>query len=82
MLLEKIANSCKTCDLTSISLDNLSHRKVSDSDGYELHFKGSLDDEEFNIIKGIVAEHGFGFQEYDDGRLIIYTPKAEELCQV
>jgi hypothetical protein len=77
LLLSRILNSCKGCDLTFVSLDHPNPKANLGSDGYELRFKCSIDDRSFNKIKEIVNEHHLGFQEYEDGRLIIYTPKRE-----
>jgi hypothetical protein len=75
LLLSRILTSCRPVDLTFISLDHAGSGTNSASEGYELHFKWSADDKAFDTIKNIVTSHNLGFREFDDGRLVIYTPK-------
>jgi hypothetical protein len=77
LLLTRILTSCKPDDVTFISLDQPLSKRNLDSDDYELRFKWSVDDRAFSIIKTIVNAQGLGFREYDDGYLVIYTPKKE-----
>jgi hypothetical protein len=58
-----------------ISLEPPSPKTSSDSEGYELHIKCYIDDQAFNILRRIVTAHNLGFKEYEDERLVIYTPK-------
>jgi hypothetical protein len=73
LLLSRILTSCRPCNVTFISLEQSGPRTNGDSENYELHFKWSVDDETFEIIKEIVTKSNLGFKDYD-GRLVIYTP--------
>jgi hypothetical protein len=75
LLLARIVNSCKSINMEYISLEHPCPKTSSDSEGYELHIKYYIDDQAFNILKGIVSAHNLGFKEYDDERLVVYTPK-------
>ena len=74
LLLARILNSCGPSDVTFISLENPYAKTNEVSEGYELHFKCSIDDKAFKVIKGIITANNLGFKDYD-GCFIIYTPK-------
>jgi hypothetical protein len=74
LLLARVLTSCRPSNVTFISLEHSNPETSDGSEGYELHFKWSIDDKTFNIIKDIVTIHNLGFKEYDE-RLVIYTPK-------
>jgi hypothetical protein len=76
--MKKNLTSCGQNDVTLISLEHPGTKADNDSEGYELHFKWSIDDKTFTFIKGIVTEHNLGFKDYD-GFLVIYTPKRRSI---
>jgi len=75
LLLTRILTSCRPDNVTFISLDKTDSGMNVNSIGYELRFKWTVDDRTFDTIKKIITSYNLGFREYDDGRLIIYTPK-------
>jgi hypothetical protein len=77
LLLARILTSCRPSNVTFISLEHPNPKTNGDSEGYKLHFKWSIDDITFNIIKDIVMMNHLGFREHNDGRLVIYTPKRD-----
>jgi hypothetical protein len=77
LILEEILTSCEPIDVTFISLEHYNIRMNNRSEDYELHFKSSIDDETFNIIKKIISAHNLGLKDYD-GKFIIYTPQKRE----
>lgn len=74
VLLARILASCTPSYVTFISVDLSDRQMGGDSEGYELRFKWSVDDEAFKAVKRIVAKQDLRFKDCD-GCLVIYTPK-------
>ena len=73
VLLARILASCRPSNVTLVSLEHPDPQTGGDSEGYEVRFKWSVDDESFNIIKEIVTKQNLRFKDCD-GCLVIYTP--------
>jgi hypothetical protein len=77
LLLARILNSCRPIDVTFISLENPYAKTNGVSEGYELHFKCSIDDKAFKVIKGIITASNLVSRSMMDVSLSIPPKKAQ-----